>query len=89
MREDDQSVTIERGAEILGVSREFLCKLIDDGVIPEHRMGAARHVYLRDVFTYRECRDKERGAALKRISRAAAKLGLYERNKFPEGGQDE
>jgi excisionase family DNA binding protein len=86
---DDQSITTQRAAEILGVSAESLDKLLDDGAIPQHHIGEERRVYLPDVVAYGEMRDKQRAAALDRMSQAAARAGLYDRNKFPEGGQDE
>jgi len=42
-----------------------------------------------DVLEYAQKRDQERRAALDRLSRAAVEAGLYDRNTFPEGGQDE
>src|SRR5258708_35606401 len=86
---DDQSITIQRAVEILAVSRDFFDKLIDSGAMPQHYTGDERCVYLHDVLAYAEMRDKERAAALDRISRAAAQAGLYDRNTFPEGGEDE
>jgi len=38
---------------------------------------------------YAQKRDQERHAALDRLSRAAVEAGLYDRNTFPKGGQDE
>ena len=86
---DDQSITTQQAAEILGMSPEFFDKLLDAGAIPQHKIGNDRRVYLRDVLVYGEACDKERAAALDRMSQAAARAGLYDRNKFPEGGQDE
>ncbi len=34
-------------------------------------------------------RDEERRVALERLSRAAIETGLYDRNEFPDDGQDE
>lgn len=86
---DNQTTTIARAAEMLGMSREFLRKLIDAGVMPEHKIGETKFIYLQDVLAYQTLRDKARGAALRRISQAAAEAGLYDSNKFPEGGLDE
>lgn len=86
---DDRSITTQRAAEILGMSRDFFDKLLDEGVMSQHQIGNERRVYIEDVLAYAEKRSKERSAALDRMSRAAAQAGLYDRNKFPEGGQDE
>jgi excisionase family DNA binding protein len=71
------------------MSRPFFVKSLETGVMPFHRVGNQRRVYLRDVLAYAQKRDEERHAALDRLSRAAVEAGLYDRNRFPEGGQDE
>ena len=86
---DNQVVTTQRAADILGMSRPFFIKLLETGAMAHHRVGNQRRVYLRDVLQYAHKREQERQAALNRLSRHAVETGLYERNKFPEGGQDE
>ena len=86
---DHQLITTQRAAEILGMSRDFFDKLLDEGVMSQHKIGNERRVYIEDVLAYAEKRSKERSDALDRMSRDAAQAGLYDRNKFPEGGQDE
>ena len=86
---DNQAVTTQRAADLLGMSRPFFVKLLETGAMAYHRVGNQRRVYLRDVLAYAQKRDEERHAALDRLSRAAVAAGLYDRNKFPEGGQDE
>jgi excisionase family DNA binding protein len=86
---DNQVVTTQRAADILGMSRPFFIKLLETGVMAHHRIGNQRRVYLRDVLQFAHKRDKEREAALNRLSRHAFETGLYEKNRFPEGGQDE
>lgn len=86
---DSQVVTTQRAADILGMSRPFFIKLLETGVMAHHRVGNHRRVYLRDVLQYAHKREQERQAALNRLSRHAFETGLYEKNKFPEGGRDE
>jgi excisionase family DNA binding protein len=86
---DNQVVTTQRAADILGMSRPFFIKLLETGAMAHHRIGNQRRVYLRDVLQYAHKREQERQAALNRLSRHAVETGLYEKNKFPEGGQDE
>lgn len=71
------------------MSPEFFDKLLDAGAIPQHNIGNDRRVYLRDVMAYGKTHNQERAAALDRMSQAAAQMGLYDRNEFPDGGQDE
>ena len=42
-----------------------------------------------DVSSDERTRNQQRQLALARLSRAAVECGLYDRNEFPEGGQDE
>jgi excisionase family DNA binding protein len=86
---DNQVVTTQRAADILGMSRPFFIKLLETGAMAHHRVGNQRRVYLNDVLQYAHKREQERQAALDRLSLHAFETGLYEKNKFPEGGQDE
>jgi excisionase family DNA binding protein len=86
---DNQAITTQCAANLLGMSRPFFIKLLDAGVMAHHRVGNQRRVYLRDVLAYETKRDSERQAALDRLSRDAFEAGLYERNRAPESGTDE
>ena len=86
---DNQAITTQRAADILGMSRPFFIKQLESGLMAHHRVGNQRRVYLRDVLEFAKKRDKERLAALDLLARDAFKAGLYERNMFPEGGTDE
>ena len=86
---DRQVLTTQRAADFLGVSRPFLVKLLESGVMAHHRVGNQRRVYLRDVLEYAKKRDEQRRVALDRLARDAYAAGLYERNVIPEGGSDE
>ncbi len=86
---DNQVVTTQRAADLLGMSRPFFIKLLETGAMAHHRVGNQRRVYLRDVLEFARRRDEEREAALDRLSRQAFEAGLYDRNVMPEGGGDE
>lgn len=86
---ENQQLTTQRAAELLGVSRPFLIKLLESGQIPYHKAGSHRRVYLKDLLAYQQRRDAERKAALDEIARQAFEAGLYERTGIPEGGEDE
>jgi excisionase family DNA binding protein len=86
---DNQAITTQRAADILGMSRPFFIKQLESGLMAHHRVGNQRRVYLRDVLEFAKKRDKERLAALDLLARDAFKAGLYERNVFAEGGTDE
>ena len=86
---DNQAITTQRAADILGMSRPFFIKQLEGGLMAHHRVGNQRRIYLRDVLEFAKKRDKERLSALDLLTRDAFESGLYERNVFPEGGSDE
>lgn len=51
----DQEISTQQAAEILGLSRPTIVRLIEDGELPAHVPGATRRkLRLADVLTYRE-----------------------------------
>ena len=86
---DNQVVSTQRAADLLGMSRPFFIKLLESGAMAHHRVGNQRRVYLRDVLEFARKRDEERQAALDRLSQQAFEAGLYDRNVMPESGTDE
>ena len=69
-------LTTQQAAELLGVSRPHLVKLVDAGEIPHHKTGSHRRVYFEDLMRYRDVRDAERSAALRALTRKSAEYGL-------------
>lgn len=86
---ENQQLTTQRAADLLGVSRPHLIKLLESGQLPYHRVGSHRRIYLKDLFAYQRRRDSERKAALNQIAREAFEAGLYDRTGIPQGGEDE
>jgi excisionase family DNA binding protein len=86
---ENQQLTTQRAADLLGVSRPHLIKLLEAGELPYHKAGSHRRIYLKDLIAYQKRRDFERKKALDRIAREAFESGLYDRTGIPEGGEDE
>ena len=86
---ENQQLTTQRAADLLGVSRPHLIKLLEAGELPYHRAGSHRRIYLRDFVAYQKRRDVERKLALDRIAKEAYEAGLYDRTGIPDGGEDE
>ena len=86
---ENQQLTTQRAADLLGVSRPHFVKLLAAGELPYHKAGSHRRIYLRDLVAYQKRRDAERKQALNRIAKEAYDAGLYDRTGIPEGGEDE
>lgn len=64
-------------AELLGLSRPFVVRLLDDGEIPSERLPRSRHrrVLLSDVLAFQARRDRRR-TGRQRIAAAVEEAGL-------------
>ena len=69
-------LTTQQAAELLGVSRPHLVKLVDAGQIPHHKTGSHRRIYFEDLMQYRDMRDAQRAEALRELTRKSAEYGL-------------
>lgn len=63
----DDEMSTQSAADLLGVSRPFLVKLIDRGDLPGRRVGARRRVRAADVIAYRERTEAEAAATRRRV----------------------
>jgi len=71
-------LTTEQAAEVLGVSRPTVVRLIDAGKLPARMVGTHRRVTLADVLVYRNESTQRRRDGLERMARHAEDLGLYD-----------
>lgn len=71
-------LTTGEAADILGVSRQYLVRLLDVGRIPHRREGAHRRLLLRDVIRYREQSRREQRAALDEMIQFSQDVGAYD-----------
>jgi excisionase family DNA binding protein len=77
VKNDAQLTTVE-GARMLGVSRQFLIKLLERGDIPHHMVGTHRRIYVRDLLAYKAKRDSNRRKILGELTRTEADDVLYD-----------
>lgn len=61
--ENAEFSTVE-AASALNVSRTYLIKLLDEGVIPHRKVGTHRRIRIEDVMAYRARDDRERDSVL-------------------------
>jgi excisionase family DNA binding protein len=73
VQNDPQLTTVE-GARMLGVSRQFLIKLLERGDIPHHMVGTHRRIYVRDLLAYKAKRDSNRRKILDDLNQYIAVL---------------
>lgn len=71
-------LSTQRAAELLNVSRPYLVGLLEKGEIPFHKVGRHRRVRLNDLLAYRKRRDSKRRRLLKKMTKDAQKMGLYD-----------
>lgn len=76
--QNDAQLTTVEGARMLGVSRQFLIKLLERGELPHHMVGTHRRIYVRDLLAYKAKRDSNRRKILDDLTRAEAEDGLYD-----------
>jgi excisionase family DNA binding protein len=77
IQNDAQFTTVE-AARMLGVSRQFLIKMLERDEIPHHMVGTHRRVYVSDLLAYKARRDSKRRQILDDLTSAEAKDGLYD-----------
>lgn len=73
-----QELTTQDAANMVGVSRQYLVQLLEEGRIPFHKVGTHRRLYLRDLLEYQKQRDAGRRKMLDEIAQEAVADGVYD-----------
>lgn len=77
MMPEDETFTTQAAANFLGVSRQHLVNLLEDGEIPHHKVGSHRRVYFRDLKAYADKRDAVRRKTMDELFDKVTKAGKY------------
>lgn len=71
-------VTTQKAAEMLGVSRPYLVKLLEQGAIQHTKVGKHRRILVEDVAAYKEYLKTAQKRQLIDMMEADEELGLYD-----------
>lgn len=72
------TLTTQQAADMLGVSRPTLTKLLEEGKIPYERPNSHRRIKLSDLIEYQQRRRRERAEVLRRLTEESIDMGLYD-----------
>ena len=71
-----KELTTQEAADILGVSRPYVVKLLEEGEIPHRKLRRHRRILFEDLMEYKERSDREVDSALDALTAEAQELGM-------------
>jgi excisionase family DNA binding protein len=74
----DTELSTQQAAGLLGVSRPYLIKLLEQGRMPFRKVGEQRRIRYRDLLDYVKTYQQEATAALNEAAGEDQRHGLYE-----------
>ncbi|MCK6512145.1 helix-turn-helix domain-containing protein [Myxococcota bacterium] len=72
----EEELTTSQAAEVLGVSRPFLLKLLEDGEIAYRQVGSHRRITSKELVEYKERTKKQRKEVLDQLAAEAQELDM-------------
>jgi excisionase family DNA binding protein len=75
---ESSELTTKQAAEVLGVSRPFLIRVLEAGKIPYRKVGRHRRVLMKDVLLYKQTTQVRRQAAMDELVRISEEMGGYD-----------
>ena len=72
----DSEISTQHASELLNVSRPHLVKLLEDGIIPFHKVGSHRRILLNDLLSYQRKLKEQRRKSLDSLAQQAQDLKL-------------
>ncbi len=82
---EDETFSTQACADYLGMSRQHFVDLLERKRIPFHKVGTHRRVTFKDLLAFETRRDKERHAALDRLSKRVDSAGVYDSDYMGDG----
>ncbi len=76
-------LTTQEAADLLGISRPTLVRLLADGEISYEQRGRHRRILLADLLAYEQKMRRERRESLDRMAQEGQAAGLYEATSGP------
>ena len=74
----DELLTTSEAADMLGISRTYLCRLLDRDELKFTHRGTHRRVSLGDALAYRDKMASRRSTALDKVASISREAGLYD-----------
>ncbi|HEX3844420.1 MAG TPA: excisionase family DNA-binding protein [Steroidobacteraceae bacterium] len=75
---ESSELTTKQAADVLGVSRPFLIRVLEAGQIPFRKVGRHRRVLMQDALAYKKTMQIKRRAALDELVKVSEDMGGYD-----------